>query len=166
MEWDAVVAVFRGATGLAQRMRAERPRDGTTLSMISAMSHLNREGSMTAGRLAALQRVEPQTVTRTLARLEEDGLISRRPDEADRRQVRIELTDAGRERLLADMRPRVEWLAEAMASLSPTEREVLRLAGRLMESLVHWDDESAERYTDEQVVARAATELIRNRTGR
>src|SRR5690242_4414653 len=131
---ETVYPVFQGATALAQRMRAERPRDGTTLSMISAMSHLGREGAMTAGRLAALQRVEPQTVTRTLARLEEDGLISRRPDEADRRQVRIELTDAGRERLLADMRPRVEWLAEAMASLSPTEREVLRLAGRLMES--------------------------------
>jgi hypothetical protein len=34
-------------------MRAERPGDGMTLSMTSALSHLDREGPMTAGRLAA-----------------------------------------------------------------------------------------------------------------
>jgi DNA-binding MarR family transcriptional regulator len=175
--WGAALVVFRGATGLAQRMRAERPRDGTTLSMISVLSHLYREGSATAGRLAALQRVEPQTMTRTLARLEEDGLISRRPDESDRRQVRIELTEAGRDRFMADVRPRVEWLAAAMESLSPTEREVLRLAGTLMESLVRWDgddrdgddrdgDAESGRHSREQVLARAAAELVDRRTGR
>jgi DNA-binding MarR family transcriptional regulator len=137
---DTVETVFHGATALAQRMRAERPRDGTTLSMISAMSHLNREGPMSAGRLAALQRAKPQTVTRTLARLTELGLITRRPGDDDRRRILVELTPAGVERLAADMRPRKAWLEQAMESLTPTEREVLRLAGELMSKLVTWTE--------------------------
>lgn len=137
---DTVETVFQGATALAQRMRAERPRDDTTLSMISAMSHLEREGPMSAGRLAALQRSKPQTVTRILARLDELGWITRRHGDEDRRQTLIELTEAGRVRLDADMRPRMAWLERAMESLTPTEREVLRLGGELMSQLVTWTD--------------------------
>jgi DNA-binding MarR family transcriptional regulator len=137
---EAAVRAFEGATSLAQRMRAERPRDGTTLSMISALSHLDREGAMTAGRLAALQRAKPQTLTRTLARLEERGWIERGSTDADRRQVLIRLTEQGGDRLHEDMRSRAVWLARAMETLSPTEREVLRLAGTLMSDLATWDD--------------------------
>jgi DNA-binding MarR family transcriptional regulator len=108
--------------------------------MISALSHLDREGAMTAGRLAALQRAKPQTLTRTLARLEERGWIERGSTDADRRQVLIRLTEQGGDRLYEDMRSRAVWLARAMETLSPTEREVLRLAGTLMSDLATWDD--------------------------
>lgn len=129
-----------GATGLAQRMRAERPSDGTTLSMISVLSHLDREGAMAAGRLAALQRSKPQTLTRTLARLEELGWIERGSTEEDRRRPLVRLTERGSARLGEDIRRRAEWLARAMETLSPTEREVLRLAETLMAELATWDD--------------------------
>jgi DNA-binding MarR family transcriptional regulator len=137
---EAAVRAFLGATSLAQRMRAERPRDGTTLSMISVLSHLDREGPMTPGRLAALHRAKPQTLTRTLARLEERGWIERDPSDTDRRQVFVRLTERGAGRLYDDMRDRARWLAAAMEGLSPTEREVLRLAGTLMTDLARWDD--------------------------
>jgi DNA-binding MarR family transcriptional regulator len=137
---EAALAASVGATNLAQRMRAERPRDGTTLSMISVLSHLRRAGPLTAGRLAALQRSKPQTLTRTLARLEERGWIVRAPSDADRRQVLLDLTEAGAARLREDLRCRTTWLAHAMERLSPTEREVLRLAGTLMTDLATWDD--------------------------
>lgn len=129
-----------GASSLTQRLRAERQHDGTTLSMMSALSHLVREGPMTAGRLAALQRAKPQTLTRTLARLDELGWIERGSTEADRRQVLIRLTEQGETRFYDDMRSRARWLTRAMESLSPTEREVLRLAGTLMAELATWDD--------------------------
>lgn len=137
---EAALTVSAGATGLAQRMRAERPRDGTTLSMISALSHLDREGPMPAGRLAALKRSKPQTLTRTLAHLEQKGWIERGSTDADRRQVMLQITEPGRRRLDSDRRARAEWLARAMEALSPTEREVLRLAGSLMAELATWDD--------------------------
>lgn len=136
----AAVAASIGASNLAQRMRAERPRDGTTLSMISALTHLDREGPMTAGRLAALQRAKPQTLTRTLARLEERGWIARGTSATDRRQVLLHLTEQGAARLREDTRCRTAWLARAMERLSPTEREVLRIAGTLMTDLATWDD--------------------------
>ncbi|MDN3354973.1 MarR family transcriptional regulator [Actinomadura sp. DC4] len=141
---DDVLAAFLGATGLAQRMRAERPRDGTTLSMISVLSHLDREGHATAGRLADLQRSKPQTLTRTLAALEERGWIERDASDDDRRKVLIRLTERGADRLTEDVRARARWLARAMESLSPTEREVLRLAGTLMSALATWQDIDAE----------------------
>jgi DNA-binding MarR family transcriptional regulator len=137
---EAAVAASIGASNLAQRMRAERPRDGTTLSMISVLTHLDREGPMTAGRLAALQRAKPQTLTRTLARLEERGWITRGPSEADRRRVLLHLTERGAARLHEEIRARTAWLARAMERLSPTEREVLRIAGALMADLATWDD--------------------------
>ena len=136
---ENALRLYIGATRLAQRTRAERPRDGTTLSMISALSHLQREGPMTAGRLAALRHLEPQTLTRTLQRLEAEGLVLRQPAEDDRRQARIEITELGRARLYEDMRPRVMWLAQALHSLSPTELGVLELAASLMEELARWD---------------------------
>jgi DNA-binding MarR family transcriptional regulator len=137
---EAAVAASSGASNLAQRMRAERPRDGTTLSMISALTHLDREGPMTAGRLASLQRAKPQTLTRTLARLEERVWIARGTSDTDRRQVLIHLTEQGAARLHEDIRSRTAWLARAMERLSPTEREVLRIAGTLMTDLATWDD--------------------------
>ena len=136
---DSVIAVYLGTSRLTQRMRAERPRTGVTLSMLSVLSHLQREGPMTAGRLAALRRLEPQTLTRTLGRLAEEGLVIRRQAEHDRRQQHIEITELGRSCLREDMRPRVLWLAKAMATLSPTEQGVLQLAASLMDGFARWD---------------------------
>jgi DNA-binding MarR family transcriptional regulator len=107
--------------------------------MLSVLSHLQREGPMTAGRLAALRRLEPQTLTRTLHQLEDEGLIRRQPAANDRRQAWLEITEQGLARLHADMRPRVAWLTRAMRPLSPTEQGVLRLAAALMEDLARWD---------------------------
>jgi DNA-binding MarR family transcriptional regulator len=133
---EDAIAVARGVTRLAQRMRAHRPADGnTTFLMTSVLSHLDQQGPMTAGRLADLLRLTPQALTRSLRRLEEEDLISRRPSPDDRRQVHLVLTAAGRTRLAEELRPRAAWLASAMERLSPTEREVLRLAAALMEEL-------------------------------
>jgi DNA-binding MarR family transcriptional regulator len=100
------------------------------------LGHLSRNGAMTPGALAGIDRLQPQSLTRTLAGLLADGLISRQPDPADRRRALLVLTAAGQDVLRSDMRARDRWLADAMAaSLTGTECEVLRLAGDLMEQL-------------------------------
>jgi DNA-binding MarR family transcriptional regulator len=77
-------------------------------------------------------------MAQTLGELEEDALIVRRDDPADRRQTLIELTPRGRERLAEERRRREGWLAEAIAALSPAEQRTLLdavpLLGRLADS--------------------------------
>jgi DNA-binding MarR family transcriptional regulator len=121
---------------LGRRLRAERVSHGLSRSRLSLLNLLALHGPMTASALAAAERLQPQSLTRMLSRLEGDGLILRSPDDADRRQVKIEITRAGAAVLDEDDRRREAWLAKAMAErLTPTECEVLRLAAGLMARL-------------------------------
>jgi DNA-binding MarR family transcriptional regulator len=135
-ELAAAASVRRGVVRLGQRLRAERPTPSEPPLRLSVLGQLSRNGAMTPGALADADRLQPQSLTRTLAGLLEDRLISRQPDPADRRRALLVLTAAGQDVLHSDMRARDGWLADAMAaSLTSTECEVLRLAGDLMEQL-------------------------------
>jgi len=91
---------------------------------------------MTPGDIAAAERVQPQTLTRTLAELESKGQIRRRADTADRRRSLLSPTEAGLRALATDMRQRDNWLSLAMTEeLTPTESRVLSLAAELMDRL-------------------------------
>jgi MarR family transcriptional regulator, organic hydroperoxide resistance regulator len=50
----------------------------------------------TQANLAAALGVEPPTVTKMLQRMENAGLVDRRPDKNDRRAIRVHLTPKGR----------------------------------------------------------------------
>jgi DNA-binding MarR family transcriptional regulator len=96
---------------------------------------------MTAGQLAAAQRVQPQSLTRAFASLEHRQLITRAADPADGRRSVFSLTELGLEVLRIDMGRRDAWLAQAMDDLlTPTEYELLRLASGLLERLADIDD--------------------------
>jgi DNA-binding MarR family transcriptional regulator len=133
-------AIRRGLMRLSRRLRTERSGQPLSSSKLSLMGWLRRSGGMTATGIAAAERIRPQSLTRLLAALTADGLIRRRTDEADQRQVVIELTNAGYRALEQDMRQRDAWLARAMTqSLSPVEQEFLVLAAQLMERLAGTD---------------------------
>jgi DNA-binding MarR family transcriptional regulator len=134
-----------GVMRLAQRMRVERADDALSPSKLILLGWLMRKGPLTPGELAALERVRPQSLTRTLASLEEEGLISRRTGESDRRQSVVAITEQGHAAFSQDMRQRDIWLATVMTQrLSPTEREILRLAVQLMERLAAPDPEPTQ----------------------
>jgi DNA-binding MarR family transcriptional regulator len=132
---DASSTVRRAVAALGRRLRAERPETGLSLTKLSLLGHLYRKGSLSAVELATLERVQPQSLTRVLAELVEGGLVSRRADVSDGRRWLLDITGDGRAMLTRDMQQRDAWLAKAMADLSETEREVLRLAAQLMERL-------------------------------
>ena len=90
--------------------------------------------------MAAALLVQPQSLTRTLAALESDGLVTRVRDTADGRQSVIQLTQSGFDAMARDVDYRDEWLRERMETvLNDTEREVLRLAAVLMDRLAQED---------------------------
>lgn len=133
-------ALRRGVTRLGRRLRLERPEQGEPLLQLSTLALLNSRGAMTPGDLAAAQRVQPQSLTRTLTALEASGLVTRRPDPGDRRRSLLTITGTGLRAIRHDVRQRDSWLAMAMAAkLTPTEQELLRLAGELMERLAEAD---------------------------
>jgi DNA-binding MarR family transcriptional regulator len=136
----AARALRRGATQLYRRLRAERMSHGLSPSKLSVLGRLALSGPLTVTALAAKERVQPQSLTRTLTDLEESNLIVRRPDLVDRRQSLTEITALGEDLLRNDARRQATWLATAMSSiLTPVERELLRLAAQLMRQLADAD---------------------------
>ena len=121
---------------LRRRLANERhPDNELSLNAMAVLGSLYRNGEMTVGELAAHERVQPPSMTRTVTCLEDGGHVARRPHETDRRQVLVALTDLGRATLLADRRRRDAWLTRRLAELTPDERAVLREAAPILERL-------------------------------
>jgi DNA-binding MarR family transcriptional regulator len=128
---------------LAARARAERA-GVLSLNQTAVLGRLATRGPMTAGEVATQLRAQPQSLTRTFAALEADGLMRRTPDPSDGRQALLGITAAGRRALKAEMAPRDAWLDHAIKRvLTPAERDVLVVAAQLMERLADVDGDVA-----------------------
>ena len=125
------IAVMR----FSRRLRGQRVDTSVTLTHLSAMSTLRRHGAMSAGELAAHERVQPPSMTRVVGALEAMELITRTPHPTDGRQVVIELTPAAHALLDAEARAREAWLSGRLEQLSEQEREILQQAAAIMERL-------------------------------
>jgi len=110
---------------LARRLRQQAPAD-VTPSMLSALTVVERLGPITLGDLAGFERVRPPTMTRIVARLEEDGMVEREPDESDGRVTRIRLSSAGRKLISKNRTRKDAYLADRLRQLSPRERSRLQ----------------------------------------
>jgi DNA-binding MarR family transcriptional regulator len=123
---------------LHRRLRTEQvPDHQVSVGGIAVLAQLSREGERTIGQLAATERVQPPSMTRTIASLEQAGLVERSPHPTDGRQVMIRLAPRGEELLVAERRRRDAWLACRLRELSPEERAVLRQAAPILERLSH-----------------------------
>ncbi len=124
---------------LSRRLRSERDPENELLPVgqLSVLGALNRFGEHTVGELAALERVQPPSMTRTVNCLEEGGYVVRRKHESDGRQVVVALSEQGKETLANDRRRRDAWLAQRLRELTPDERSVLRQAAPIIERLAH-----------------------------
>ena len=120
----------------SRRLRSERePDNSLSVPALSALGILFREGECTIGALARTERVQPPSMTRTVNCLVDEGYAVRRPHETDGRQVLVDITEKGREILLADRRRRDAWLARRLRELTPDERALLREAAPLIQRL-------------------------------
>ncbi len=123
---------------LGRRLRNERDAaNELSVGQVAVLAALFRGGDQTVGQLAALERVQPPSMTRTVTCLEEEGYVTRRPAQDDRRQVVVSLAAKGAETLAADRRRRDRWLACRLRELTPDERAVLRQAAPILERLAN-----------------------------
>jgi DNA-binding MarR family transcriptional regulator len=122
---------------LSRRIRQEPTSAGETLtaSSMAALASIERLGPITLGELATVERVQPPSMTRMVARIEEFGYATRVTDTGDRRVARVEITERGR-KVLARSRTRKDaFLAKRVARLTDTERAVLVAALPILERL-------------------------------
>jgi DNA-binding MarR family transcriptional regulator len=124
---------------LSRRMRNERDPQSELLPVgqLSVLGALFRHGECTVGELAALERVQPPSMTRTVNCLADGGYVVRRRHETDGRQILVALSDTGRATVAADRRRRDAWLAQRLRELTLEERTVLRNAVPIIERLAH-----------------------------
>jgi DNA-binding MarR family transcriptional regulator len=127
---------------LLRRFRAE---GGLPVSQMTTLGWLIRERPRTTAQLAAAEKVRHQSMAQTIRELEAGGLVERRNDPADRRQLLIRITPSGRARY--DYLRRVERssMAEAIdASLMDREQAVLREALTLLRRIADYVADSDE----------------------
>jgi DNA-binding MarR family transcriptional regulator len=113
------------------------------------LEQLWREDGLTPGELAELIGIETPTVTRMAQRMERAGFVRRVPDMADRRLVRVRLTEAG-QRLRAVIPAAMARADEqALAGFTPAERgrfvDFLRRTARNLEGAGGWVSASGPR---------------------
>jgi DNA-binding MarR family transcriptional regulator len=123
---------------LARRLRVERQAEGlASLSdtQLAALAVLEKHAAMTPGELADHEKVQPPSMTRVIAVLEERSLVMRAPHPTDRRQVVLTVTEEGRALVVQARRRRDAWLAKRLKELTPDERAVLRAAAPILEKI-------------------------------
>lgn len=123
---------------LSRRLRNERDAsDDLTANQLAVLGTLSRNGSLTIGELAAAEKVQPPSMTRTVNCLADKALISRDPHPTDKRVVVVTLTEAAAQVILESRRRKEAWLNNRLRELTPAERQVLRDAAPILERLSH-----------------------------
>ena len=132
----AAVSTLRSAVmRLSRRLRNQRVEESLTPTEMQVMATLARCGSATPGELARKEHVQPPSMTRIIAMLEEKGLVRREPHPDDRRQVVVSSTEQAESIIEQSRAKRDVWLAELATNLTPEEWAVLRAAAPVLERL-------------------------------
>ncbi|MEZ0358168.1 MarR family winged helix-turn-helix transcriptional regulator [Mycobacterium sp. SA01] len=133
---EAATELREAMMALARQLRRHRPDNGLTLSQLELLGDVSRAGVTTPAEIAARLQVRVQSLTDGINELESRGLLSRRPDDTDRRRQLVELTGDGLELLSRDRAQRDAWLQDMMRSqLSELEFNLLMLTAPVLRKL-------------------------------
>jgi DNA-binding MarR family transcriptional regulator len=132
----AAVSTLRSAVmRLSRRLRNQRVEESLTPTEMQVLATLARCGSASPGELARKEHVQPPSMTRIIAMLEEKGLVRREPHPDDRRQVVVSSTEQAESILDQSRAKRDAWLAELAGGLNDEEWALLRAAAPVLERL-------------------------------
>ena len=128
---DLRTAVMR----TSRRLRVEATGDIITPGQYTVLALLNGSGPSTLRALAESEHVQAPSMTRIVNALADQGFVTRNANPDDGRQVRVEITDAGRTVLAEARKQRTAWLAQRVAGLSSEDRRTLSRAARIMQEM-------------------------------
>lgn len=113
--------------------------DDLTATRLAALATVEQHGPITLGELATMEHVQPPTMTRIVARLEEQGMVTRTVDPADRRVARVAITPDGAAMLDVTRSRRNAFMASRVGRFTADELETLAAAVPLLERLLEDD---------------------------
>jgi DNA-binding MarR family transcriptional regulator len=133
---DELATRLRVAVTRLNRRLRQQSLAGLSPAKASALGTVNRLGSPTLGELAVAEQVQPPTVTRLVAGMEEAGLVVRATDAGDRRVVRVRITAEGRRTLQRIRTLKNAFLTRQLAALDSEEQAAAAALVTLLEHLV------------------------------
>ncbi|MGA2757526.1 MAG: MarR family transcriptional regulator [Solirubrobacteraceae bacterium] len=131
-----IYVIGRVDQGVRRELRVRLAPLALSVPDVTTLSVLRGRSGLSNAQLARRALITPQSMLEVLASLEQRGLLARRPDAANARIMRAELTPSGR-RLLARADAVIAALEdELLAAVAPEEREqargaLLRVMGEL-----------------------------------
>ena len=128
---DLRTAVMR----TSRRLRIEATGEVITPGQYTVLALLNGDGPSTLRELADREHVQAPSMNRIVNALADQGFVTRAPHPDDGRQVRIDITTAGKEVLAEARNQRTAWLAQRVAGLSEEDRLVLSRAAQIMQEM-------------------------------
>jgi DNA-binding MarR family transcriptional regulator len=129
---DLSLAVVR----LTRHLRGRRVDAQVSLTQLSALATLARDGAMTPGNLAAREKVQPPSMTRVIASLVDLGLVERAAHPTDGRQIIVTLSDAGHALIADETHAREAWMNERLSGLDEDQLKTLRDAVGIITAIV------------------------------
>jgi DNA-binding MarR family transcriptional regulator len=135
---DAVTELTVALTLLWRRLRLVAASEWGELSLshMSVISRLGKEGPLTTAELARAESMKPQSMGAVVATVEELGLVARRAHPTDGRQQHLVLTAKGTAALKSARDAKRTWLAQAIATLDKHDQAALFAAGDILKRLV------------------------------
>lgn len=89
-------------------------------------------GAKTPGELADAERVSAPSMSKTIAALADQNLVTRSPDPNDGRRCLLTLTEEGKQTLESTIASRDSYMVQRLEDLSPDDRRVLQRAADIL----------------------------------
>ena len=121
---DAVLSASRALVAVAARSLGDVAEE-VTLTQYRTLVVLASRGAQNLAGLAEAVGVAPSTATRMCDRLVRKNLIRRTEEQADRRQLRVVLTQQGRALIDAVSEARRREIRSILGAITPSEQAVL-----------------------------------------
>ncbi len=106
-----------------------------TPTRVAVLLNTVRNGPIRLSEVAEQEGLNPTLLSRTVAHLAQDGLVTRTPDETDRRAAWLDATPAGRDLAERIRAQRTRAVQDGLAELSPAERALIEAALPALEQL-------------------------------
>jgi DNA-binding MarR family transcriptional regulator len=128
-------ARLRLAVARLQRLLRNQEMGGLSLTEASCLAIIGRRGPMPLNEIAASEHLSAPSVTKTITRMEEAGLVDRLTDPTDRRVSLVTLSKKGHALVDQIRSRRNAFLLLRLRDLSPTDLEAVEQALPILERL-------------------------------